>query len=586
MLRHRCLLLSLNKSTGYRWNPIPKPPPPGTDRLYGTHSVLSALRVFADSNTDSKDSDSSVTDITGMMTAAGAVAVDGSGAGSSPTASVGGDAAALAALITSNDKIISPSSSSFSVVSNSAAAGRQSLSPPPQPQQLRHPHRGFVNCLYVRDFSIEEEEGDNNRGGSNNSNHGDRRKKVIPAQYSSVHRIAALAKACRVPLRFVPRSDLWKLCGERRNQNVVLEVGSYEPATARDASGLMTAFFNNDNSNGGGADNGKPDRKDGSNGQPLATSITTTAKRQRQQQQVVLYLDRIIDPTNIGSIVRTAYFFGVDHVILSPDCAGCTPAVARTSTGFLECVNVIRSAVPTRVFLANTKQAFTEAEGEGGVGAEEEKGHRALEIIASTAHRPRRPQQHQHQHQQPQLEAEAGTAGSPNSSPTRRFRVVVLGNEDAGLSREVTDLCTHLLHIKSPRQDQLRRLGDAQRQNLFRSNAAVATAASHDGVDAASSAVDGVVDSTDATTTTAAVSTTSRTRAGAVSEEQRRALTALKMRQLRPSEVTLNVNTACATLLSRLVAEDNENDDEEEDADGSHGGHDLSGSLVQVTPNA
>ena len=48
-------------------------------------------------------------------------------------------------------------------------------------------------------------------------------------------------------------------------------------------------------------------------------------------------LDRVQDPHNVGNIIRTAFCFGVDGLILPDrDACGITPAVVRTSAGYSE----------------------------------------------------------------------------------------------------------------------------------------------------------------------------------------------------------------------------------------------------------
>lgn len=53
-----------------------------------------------------------------------------------------------------------------------------------------------------------------------------------------------------------------------------------------------------------------------------------------EKYQVILYLDGIRDPGNLGAIFRTAAAFGVDGIVLSPDCCEVfAPKVVRASLG-------------------------------------------------------------------------------------------------------------------------------------------------------------------------------------------------------------------------------------------------------------
>ena len=77
---------------------------------------------------------------------------------------------------------------------------------------------------------------------------------------------------------------------------------------------------------------------------PLAslTDILQTA-RDRNKKFFLLMLDRIVDPQNLGALIRTALCVGIDGVILPKDnCATPTPAVSRASAGALEHILLCR----------------------------------------------------------------------------------------------------------------------------------------------------------------------------------------------------------------------------------------------------
>jgi tRNA G18 (ribose-2'-O)-methylase SpoU len=199
---------------------------------------------------------------------------------------------------------------------------------------------------------------------------------------SSAARLEALGRRIRIPVTAVPRSTLVQLCGDRRHQNAVLEVGVYEPRKIAQFPPVLTAS---------------------------ASSST----------QLVLFLDHIIDPMNLGNILRTSYFFGVRHIILSSDCCRCTPTVARASVGVLETLSVSQLAhgITTSAFLADARRRAEES----GVG---------LELLAATA-------------APTSATSDDGRAAALRPST----RVLILGNEDAGLSPQVVEQCTHSVHI-------------------------------------------------------------------------------------------------------------------------------------------
>lgn len=202
---------------------------------------------------------------------------------------------------------------------------------------------------------------------------------------TSAERIEALGKQVSIPITQVPRSTLVQLCGDRRHQNVVLEVGVYEPRR-------ITRF-------------------------PPNYYHTMGAER-----NVVLFLDHITDPMNLGNILRTSFFFGVRRVILSSDCCRCTPTVARASVGVLETMAIVQLAkgVSTSDFFADARQVAV-ADG------------MRLDLIAATA-------------------VSSSLTPPPASSEkaqgaTTTTQVLVLGNEDAGLPSCVVEQCTHAVHI-------------------------------------------------------------------------------------------------------------------------------------------
>ena len=72
------------------------------------------------------------------------------------------------------------------------------------------------------------------------------------------------------------------------------------------------------------------------------TDILQTAQA-RNKKFFLLMLDNIVDPQNLGALIRTALCVGIDGVILPKDnCATPTPAVSRASAGALEHIKLSR----------------------------------------------------------------------------------------------------------------------------------------------------------------------------------------------------------------------------------------------------
>lgn len=79
------------------------------------------------------------------------------------------------------------------------------------------------------------------------------------------------------------------------------------------------------------------------------TDILQTVQA-REGKFFLLMLDNIVDPQNLGALIRTALCVGIDGVILPKDnCATPTPAVSRASAGALEHIQLSRvtNLVPT-----------------------------------------------------------------------------------------------------------------------------------------------------------------------------------------------------------------------------------------------
>jgi len=117
--------------------------------------------------------------------------------------------------------------------------------------------------------------------------------------------------------------------------------------------------------------------------------------------QWALYLEKIQDPGNMGTIIRTADWFGIHHIICSPDCVEIyNPKVVQASMGSLLRVNI--SEMDVASFLSQNQRLLYAAVLNG--------------------------QDIRQLHQ-----AEYGT--------------IAMGNESKGLSDELTKASTHKLMI-------------------------------------------------------------------------------------------------------------------------------------------
>lgn len=63
-------------------------------------------------------------------------------------------------------------------------------------------------------------------------------------------------------------------------------------------------------------------------------------------QPVVLLLDDVLDPGNLGAILRSAYFLGVCAVVLTDHCAPLNPLALKASAGAAEALSIFRVPRP------------------------------------------------------------------------------------------------------------------------------------------------------------------------------------------------------------------------------------------------
>ena len=133
-----------------------------------------------------------------------------------------------------------------------------------------------------------------------------------------------------------------------------------------------------------------------------------------QPDTLYLALDGIQDPGNLGTIIRTADWFGIRDIICSANTADCfSPKVVQATMGALARVRVHYTDLPA--WLTNSQ-------------------HSTLISQHSTIY---------------------GTLltgkdlYAPDAIPDKRSGIIVMGNEGNGLSPEVRKLITHSLRIPS-----------------------------------------------------------------------------------------------------------------------------------------
>ncbi len=94
--------------------------------------------------------------------------------------------------------------------------------------------------------------------------------------------------------------------------------------------------------------------------------IILVAQKKKQDQQLdnisgdVIFLDRIKDPGNLGTILRTAFWFDIENVFLSPDCVDLyNPKTARASAGYICALNVKENITENELTHLKSKKGYT-----------------------------------------------------------------------------------------------------------------------------------------------------------------------------------------------------------------------------------
>ncbi len=131
---------------------------------------------------------------------------------------------------------------------------------------------------------------------------------IFLADTGSSHRLAGVvsrAEKRKIPIKRVSKEALARIAGSPSNQGVGARVGAYP--TCRLSSVIESA-------------------------------------RETAKKPVFLLLDSILDPNNLGALVRTGLGFGVCAVVIPKDrAAQPTPTVSKVSAGALEHVQLVRT---------------------------------------------------------------------------------------------------------------------------------------------------------------------------------------------------------------------------------------------------
>ncbi|KAI8379160.1 Alpha/beta knot methyltransferase [Radiomyces spectabilis] len=221
--------------------------------------------------------------------------------------------------------------------------------------------------------------------------------KVLTIEPSSIiETIRQQCKALNIPIRTKDKGYLNNLTMNKPHQGVVLKASIRETIPITSLSIKDTSYI---------ATPKNPAKND------------IILQKLDSRAPLWIALDELQDPQNLGSILRTAHFFGVDGVLLcSKNSAPLSPAVSKVSSGAMEVMDIYSTSSLVRFLKSSSEQGWSI------VGA---AGHVAnCESVANIA------------------------ARVHSSSPSERTpTVLVLGNEGVGLRTNVKACCHHFVSI-------------------------------------------------------------------------------------------------------------------------------------------
>ncbi|KAJ2030235.1 Ribose methyltransferase [Coemansia sp. S610] len=128
-----------------------------------------------------------------------------------------------------------------------------------------------------------------------------------------------IAQSQLLPVKSVSRSDMDNAVYGANHQGVLLKVSSMEAARVRNLGPLANGRYTLD---------------------LVAGEVEVEPRR---KFPLLVCLDGIQDERNLGSIIRSAMFFGADGILMSgKGVCRPSPVVSKTSSGAMECLNVYR----------------------------------------------------------------------------------------------------------------------------------------------------------------------------------------------------------------------------------------------------
>ncbi|KAJ2492981.1 Ribose methyltransferase [Coemansia sp. RSA 2050] len=153
---------------------------------------------------------------------------------------------------------------------------------------------------------------------------------------SEMDELIEMAQSQLLPVKCVSRSDMDNATYGANHQGVLLKVSRMEATRVHNLGPLVNGRYTLD----------------------LATGEVELEPRRKFP--LLVCLDGIQDERNLGSIIRSALFFGADGVLMSGKGA-CRPSpiVSKTSSGAMECLNIYRVVEAPKVLAKARKNGWS-----------------------------------------------------------------------------------------------------------------------------------------------------------------------------------------------------------------------------------
>ncbi|ODV60216.1 Mrm1p ASCRUDRAFT_81644 [Ascoidea rubescens DSM 1968] len=145
---------------------------------------------------------------------------------------------------------------------------------------------------------------------------------------------------------------------------------------------------------------------------------------------LALFLDEITDSHNMGAIIRSAYFLGVDFIVMTAkNCASLSASVSKSSSGAVEFMNIFSTDTPLKFFDECRQNGWTFISTAVFENNENTKGSKITVPSIETA----------------------DLSPLLDSSPC----VLVLGSESKGVRKSLVQRSDYKVQIRSPRPEVL-----------------------------------------------------------------------------------------------------------------------------------